>query len=169
MKKVLQTWPKSDKAAQVNISFWHDLCSLLLSLTDGSPWRSTITFNCGSLCCIAKMFFSWHRCWTMIMSDLLSTQAFAVSSRLKLALMHDDIQLKMGRHGMWKLIKNIYKYEGIKNSHNFKILAYPDIIAAKWQIKLWWQDEFPMIPTECCLGNPNSINALATAYKDARL
>ena len=48
-------------------------------------------------------------------------------------------------------------------------MPYPDIKAAKWQIRLWWQDEFPMIPTECCLDNPNSTNALATAYKDAGL
>ena len=48
-------------------------------------------------------------------------------------------------------------------------MTYPDIKAAKWQIRLWWQDEFPMIPTECCLGNPNSMNALATAYKYAWL
>ena len=148
----LHTWPRSDRAAQVNISFWHDLLSLFLSLTDGSPCRSTITLSWGSLCWMARMFLRWQRCWTTMMSHLLSTQAFAVSSRLRLALRQQEIPLQTARTHYLLQTATVMQ-------------IYPANIAARWQIILWWHEELPMIPTECCLDRPISIRARATTWK----
>ena len=56
------------------------------------------------------------------------------------------------------------KYPKIKHYYH-DTQTYPENIAARWQIRLWWHEELPMIPTECCLDNPISTRALATTWK----
>ena len=57
-----------------------DLCSLLLSATEGSPFHCTMAFSSGNLCCTSNAFLRCDSLSTTMMSALESMQILAMSS-----------------------------------------------------------------------------------------